>query len=66
MKKFLIFLVVLAVFSLAIMFNWFDGRHWADRGLEATESAVDSLKETGDKVSETVDAYRSKDSPPGS
>lgn len=66
MKKLLLFLVILAMFALAVMFDWFDGRQWADRGLEATESAVDSLKATGDKVSETVDAYRPKDPPPGS
>ncbi|KUJ71245.1 hypothetical protein [Thiomicrospira sp. WB1] len=63
MKKLLVLLVILAILILAVMFDWFDSRHWADQGLDATESAIETLKDTGDKVTDTVETYRPKETP---
>ncbi|WP_029933586.1 hypothetical protein [Thiomicrospira pelophila] len=49
-------LIILAVLSLAVMFNWFDAREWVSAGLEWIQTMFESLSKTGDRLQSSFES----------
>ncbi|MBE0493817.1 MAG: hypothetical protein IBX48_05695 [Thiomicrospira sp.] len=49
-------LIILAVLSLAVMFNWFDAREWVSAGLDWTQTMFESLSKTGDRLQNSIES----------
>jgi len=54
MKK-LIILGVVVFGALAIYFNWFEAKDYADQAIETANQAYETVEEVGDTVTEVVD-----------
>lgn len=49
-------LIILAVLSLAVMFNWFDARDWVSGGLDWIQAIFESLSQTGDRLQSSFES----------
>lgn len=49
-------LVILAVLSLAVMFNWFDAREWVSAGLDYIQTLFEALSKAGDRLQNTFES----------
>lgn len=54
MKK-LILLGLVIFGALAVYFNWFNGRDYADKAMDTANEAYEKLEDAGDAVSDVVD-----------
>lgn len=55
MNKIILLIIVVVFAGLAIMFDWFGSRDLAQTGMDAAQSTVQKLEETGDRVNDAVD-----------